>query len=263
MEITLEKILESIIFVSDQPLDLDTLTSIINRGDEAEGEKEEKEGDGEDTVLAESHSKKAIEEALEKLIWKYAADTYPFEVKKVAKGYQFFTKRAFYPYVRKATVIRNQKRLTRATLETLAIIAYRQPATKAEIEFIRGVNCDYAVQKLLEKKLIQIVGRADAVGKPLLYGTSVFFMQYFGINGVEDLPKLQEFEELMEDNMELFKQYQEAKGEENEEGETKQPELALEAEGNEGNEGNKEESELESENGSESENESEDVSNEE
>lgn len=210
MEISLDQILESIIFVSDQPVDFDTLFSIVNRADEAE----EKENDSEGISYDISHSKEAMEEALEKLIWKYAAETYPFEVKKVAKGYQFFTKRAFYPYVKKATVIRNQKRLTRATLETLAIIAYRQPATKAEIEFIRGVSCDYAVQKLLEKKLVQIVGRADAVGKPLLYSTSVFFMQYFGINGVEDLPKLKEFESLMEDHIDLFKQNQEGESEE-------------------------------------------------
>ncbi len=214
MSPSLDQILESIIFVSDQPVDLDTLYSILNQ-EEEEADKEDASQDSENKE--DLFPKEEVEEALEKLIWKYAADTYPFEVKKVAKGYQFFTKRPFYPYVRKATVIRNQKRLTRATLETLAIIAYRQPVTKAEIEFIRGVNCDYAVQKLLEKKLIQINGRADAIGKPLLYGTSIFFMQYFGINGVEDLPKLQEFEELMEDHIELFKLNTERKEEDSNE----------------------------------------------
>jgi len=205
MSVSLAQILESIIFVSDNPVDVETLFSMVNMTDEKEEPKNEKE---EKKKTAPLYAKKEVEEALEKLTWKYTGEEYPFEVKKVAKGYQFFTKRPFYPYVRRATVIRNQKRLTRTTLETLAIIAYRQPVTKAEIEFIRGVNCDYAVQKLLEKKLIQIVGRAEAIGKPLLYGTSVFFMQYFGINGVEDLPKLKEFEELMEDHLDLFKQHQ-------------------------------------------------------
>ena len=186
MDISLEQILESIIFVSDHPIDQESLLAIVNQKDsEKENSAEDKEEEPETQL---QYSEKELKEALEKLQWKYTDESFPFEIKQVAKGYQFFTKRAFYPYVRKATVIRNQKRLTRATLETLAIIAYRQPVTKAEIEFIRGVNCDYAVQKLLEKKLIQIVGRADAVGKPLLYSTSVFFMQYFGINGVEDLP---------------------------------------------------------------------------
>ena len=90
-------------------------------------------------------------------------------------------------------MLRNQKKLSRAALETLSIIAYRQPITRPEIEFIRGVNCDYAIQKLLEKKLIDIAGRADAPGRPLLYQTSPFFMEYFGINDLKDLPTPKDF----------------------------------------------------------------------
>ena len=128
------------------------------------------------------------------------ADRYPFEIKKVGGGYQFFTKKRFHSFVKKATLSKNQKRLTRSALETLSIIAYRQPITKAEMEFIRGVNCDYAVQKLLDKKLVSIVGRSEAPGRPLLYSTSPFFMQYFGLGDIGDLPKLKEFEELAEEH---------------------------------------------------------------
>jgi len=146
---------------------------------------------------------------LNELVDKYQSDIYPFEVKAVAEGYQFFTKRAFYPYVKQATLQKNKKRLSKSALETLAIIAYKQPITKAEAEFIRGVSCDYAIQKLLERKLVSITGRSDAPGRPLLYATSPFFMQYFGIKDVSDLPKLKEFEELAEDHLEMFRQQQE------------------------------------------------------
>lgn len=80
-------------------------------------------------------------------------------------------------------------------METLSIIAYKQPVTKAVIEQIRGVNCDYTIQKLLERDLITIIGRADTIGKPLLYGTSEKFMDYFGLKSIQDLPALKDFED--------------------------------------------------------------------
>jgi segregation and condensation protein B len=88
------------------------------------------------------------------------------------------------------------KRLSTSQLETLSIVAYKQPISKPDIERIRGVNCDFVIQKLLEKELISIIGRSDEVGKPLLYGTSQFFMNYFGINSVDDLPKLKDLEQI-------------------------------------------------------------------
>ena len=85
--------------------------------------------------------------------------------------------------------------MTAAALETLAIIAYKQPVAKSEIEQIRGVSSDYTIQKLMEKELVEIKGRSEDVGKPLLYGTSTYFMDYFGINNLDELPKLREFQE--------------------------------------------------------------------
>jgi len=199
MQGTLSQILEAIIFVSDQPVNESFLLKVL---------KEDTEKAEEASEEASGWSKEQVTEALEQLLEKYADERYPFEVRKVAGGYQFFTKSAYYPYVRKAVLNKNQKRLSRAALETLAIVAYRQPITKTEIEFIRGVSSDYAMQKLLERQLVSITGRADAPGRPLLYSTSPFFMQYFGINDVTDLPKLKEFEDLAEEHLEEFKQHQ-------------------------------------------------------
>ncbi|WP_423148025.1 SMC-Scp complex subunit ScpB [Rubrolithibacter danxiaensis] len=105
-------------------------------------------------------------------------------------GFQFLTKKEFHGIINQLQIQRSKKKLSQAALETLAIIAYRQPITKLEIEQIRGVNCDYTIQKLLEKELITISGKSETVGKPLLYSTSTLFMDYFGINDKAELPKL-------------------------------------------------------------------------
>lgn len=199
MQPALLQIVEAIIFVAEQPVTVPFLLEAINGAKDATP--------GEVEVLGPVEAE-AVQAALDALLTKYHHSDTPFEVRKVAGGYQFFTKQPYYPYVRQAVVHKNQKRLSRAALETLAIVAYRQPITKAEIEFIRGVNCDYALQKLLDKQLLSITGRADAPGRPLLYGTSPFFMQYFGLDDLGDLPKLKEFETLAEDHLEEFRQHQ-------------------------------------------------------
>ncbi len=134
-----------------------------------------------------------VEAAIEGIKEKYNTEFYAFELRQIGGGWQFLTKPAYHKTVALLNGDRFMKRLSAASMETLAIIAYKQPITKSEIESIRGVNCDYAVQKLLEKDLIIISGRnEDAVGKPLLYSTSKSFMDYFGINSSEELPKINE-----------------------------------------------------------------------
>ncbi|WP_461453149.1 SMC-Scp complex subunit ScpB [Mucilaginibacter sp.] len=123
---------------------------------------------------------------------KYSAKHLAIELVKVNNGYQFLTKKEFHPVINLLQAQRSKKKLSQAALETLAVIAYRQPATKTDVEQIRGVNCDYSIQKLLEKELIAIVGKSEAVGKPILYGTSGLFMEYFGINSMNDLPHIKE-----------------------------------------------------------------------
>jgi len=139
-------------------------------------------------------NKSAIDDALARLIVKYETDQTALEFTEIAGGFQFLTKAPFHntigTYLRQIT----RKRLSKAALECLAIIAYRQPVPKSEIEKIRGVNCDYSIQKLLEKELIVISGRSEGPGRPLLYGTSEKFMEHFGLKDISDLPKPKEFQ---------------------------------------------------------------------
>ena len=123
---------------------------------------------------------------------KYKMDSFVIELVHIDGGYQFLTKKEYHPVVNQLQVHRSKKKLSQTAIETLAIIAYKQPITKLEIEQIRGVNCDYTIQKLLEKELITIAGKADTVGKPILYSTSSIFMDYFGINSIADLPRSKE-----------------------------------------------------------------------
>ena len=129
---------------------------------------------------------------LDQLKAKYSSDNYVFALHTFNNKYQFLTKESYHDVLNQLQAHRDRKKLSQAGLETLAIIAYRQPITKLEVEQIRGVNCDYSIQRLLEKDLIKIVGKAESIGKPLLYATSDSFMNHFGINSVKDLPQLKD-----------------------------------------------------------------------
>jgi len=134
-----------------------------------------------------------VEAALDGIHEKYNSEFYPFEVKESGGGWQFLTKKDYHKTIAQLNGDKFLKRLSNAALETLAIIAYKQPITKGEIESIRGVNSDYSIQKLLEKELIIISGRNENLpGKPLVYATSKNFMDYFGINSAADLPRIKE-----------------------------------------------------------------------
>lgn len=170
--------IEALIFASDRALGALELVELVNNS----------QGFIEDRANLDQ-----VEAAVETIKEKYNAEFYPFELRMIGGGYQFLTKKEYYKTVAVLNGDKFLKRLSNAALETLAIIAYRQPITKGEMEAIRGVNCDYAVQKLLEKELIIISGRNEKMpGHPLVYATSRTFMDYFGINSVEDLPKLKE-----------------------------------------------------------------------
>ena len=168
--------IESLIFTCEQPIRLEEIKSALQEAFDTKMKKAE------------------IEQALDLLMQKYQSEEYSMEVVKIAGGYQFLTKGAFHNTVGTHLKQTMKKRLSRAALETLAVIAYKQPTTKVELEKIRGVNCDYAVQKLLEKELITLVGRAEGPGRPLLFSTSQKFMDYFGLKDISDLPKLKEFQ---------------------------------------------------------------------
>jgi segregation and condensation protein B len=126
--------------------------------------------------------------AIQRLDEKFQAEEFAFQLYKASGGYQFLTKPAYQASIGIMLKQQSKKRLSTSAMETLSIIAYRQPISKTEIENIRGVNCDYAVQKLLDKSLIEITGKADTIGRPMLYGTTPKFMEYFGINDLNELP---------------------------------------------------------------------------
>ncbi len=168
---------ESLIFTAEQPI---ALTEIQSSLEEAFGLKFQ-EIELEETILA--------------LKTRYQDESYAFEIVEIAGGYQFMTKAAYHATVGAYLKQIMSRRLSRAALETLSIVAYKQPISKSEIERIRGVNCDYALQKLLEKELVSITGRSDGPGRPLLYGTGQKFMDYFGLKSIKDLPQLKEFKE--------------------------------------------------------------------
>lgn len=167
--------IESLIFCSPDPIKPEDIRACLSEMFEAEVPMED------------------IQAALEKLLQKYEDDNYPFKIFSMGGGYQFLTKPAYQSSISILLKQKSKKRLSTSALETCAIIAYKQPITKHQIEQIRGVNCDYAIQKLLEKELIEIQGKSDGVGRPILYGTTAKFMEYFGINSLKDLPMPKDF----------------------------------------------------------------------
>ncbi len=169
--------IEALIFAADSPVSLEDIRSCLEE------------------TFGLQFSMPEIEAAIGQVKSRYSQEDFAIEVVEIAGGFQFMSKGAFHPIVGTWLKQTTKKRLSQAAIETLAVIAYKQPVSKSEIEQIRGVNCDYSLQKLLEKELVSITGRSDAPGRPLLYGTSVKFMDYFGLKNLSDLPKLKDFKE--------------------------------------------------------------------
>jgi segregation and condensation protein B len=171
-DISLKQVVESIIFVSDAPLSLDRLCSILE-----EFEREE------------------IRAAIDSIVAECRADGRGVELVLVAGGYQFRSRPELADYIRRLKRVK-PARFSPSSLEALAIIAYRQPVTRAEIEYLRGVDSGGILKSLLDKKLIRIIGKKDIPGKPLIYGTTREFMETFSLKDLASLPTLREIEEL-------------------------------------------------------------------
>ena len=166
---------EALIFAAERPLTQIELTDYLGAAFESPMEPER------------------VAACVEAIREKYDAPYYPFSLREIGGGYQLLTKKEFHKTVLQLNGDKHIRKLSAAAMETLAIIAYKQPVTKGEVEYIRGVSADYSIQKLLEKELIVISGRKeDAVGKPLIYSTSRSFMDYLGINSPEALPQLRD-----------------------------------------------------------------------
>jgi len=144
-----------------------------------------------------SVSLKEVDASIEELNSDYEQNSNAFEILKLAGGYVFATRKKFSHFLGKLSAETQRKKLSQSAIETLAIIAYKQPITRTEIEFVRGVNVDYIVNSLLERDLITIKGRADGPGRPILYGTTASFLKVLGLNALEDLPKLKEINDIL------------------------------------------------------------------
>ena len=173
----LEQHIEALIFAADNPVTAKEIKTVL------------------EAAFEQSFQESVIERAVVNVQKRYAEESFSMEIVNIAGGYQFLTKGAFFDTVAMYLKQSTKKRLSRSALETLSIIAYKQPVSKRELEKIRGVSCDYAIQKLLEKELVTIAGRSDGPGRPLLYGTAEKFMDYFGLKDLSDLPKPKDFKE--------------------------------------------------------------------
>ena len=170
--------IEALIFATEHPISVAEMKSVLDATFETDFETTE------------------ILRGVEELKTRYRQEQFSFEIIEIANGFQFLTKPTYHNSVGMFLKQTMKKRLSQAALETLSIIAYKQPVSKTELEQIRGVSCDYAIQKLLEKELVDIKGRSETPGRPLLYGTSDKFMDYFGIKSLNDLPKPKDFKEI-------------------------------------------------------------------
>jgi len=182
MQEKLTQIIESLMFMSDSPLSITKIKTILPE-------------------IAASKIKSSIKE----LNKTYEKTKSALTIIEVANGYQIVTREEYADYIEKLFKGRSASRLTARALETLAIIAYEQPITKVRMEQVRGVNVDGVVKTLLERDLISIVGREKVPGNPLLYGTTNFFLEYFGLKDLSDLPKLKEIDELLKSDDEFLK----------------------------------------------------------
>ncbi len=172
----LDLYIEALIFAAEYALNVEEIRKVVN------------------ITFDQDFKKQHIQELIDNVRDKYEDSELAIQLRGIAGGYLFMTKPQYHRIIGDFLKLSSKKKLSKAAMETLSIIAYKQPITKSEIESIRGVNADYAVQKLLEKELVEITGRHDGPGRPLLYGTSTKFLNHFGISGAGDLPKLKEFE---------------------------------------------------------------------
>jgi segregation and condensation protein B len=170
----LKALIEAILYVAPEPVTLEAVTKSLDSGE-----------------------RERVKAKLQELIEEFAAPQHGIEIRHIAGGYKFSSKAEHHEVLRKfVKSLKPQVRLSKPALETLAVIAYRQPVTLPEIEEIRGVDCAGVIHTLLEKKLVVTSGRKDAVGRPILYRTSRDFLVHFGLKDLGELPSLREFEEL-------------------------------------------------------------------
>ncbi|OGW61072.1 MAG: SMC-Scp complex subunit ScpB [Nitrospirae bacterium RBG_16_64_22] len=183
-------VLEAFLFVAPEPLSVDRMADLFDGVDREE-----------------------VREALTEVRDELEVRDSGLHVVEVAGGWQMVTRPQYAPWVRRL-LSKTPARLSRAGLETLAIVAYRQPVTRAEVEQVRGVDCGGALKTLLERRLVRMLGRMDVAGRPIMYGTTQEFLQYFGLKDLSQLPSLKEFQDMADAELPLELPFGEAEGKE-------------------------------------------------
>jgi len=168
VESSIESVIEAVLFASDESLSPGRLAAIVET------------------------TTKQVKDAIKALNEKYKANNHAFRIEAIAGGFQMLTLPAYNVWIKKLLRVRSDSKLSAAALETLAIIAYKQPIIRADIEAIRGVAAGEMVRSLMYKGLVKIIGRAEVLGRPMLYGTTKKFLEVFGLNTLKDLPKIEE-----------------------------------------------------------------------
>lgn len=166
-----KSIVEAILFATSEPVSPRKLCDIIGNTDT-----------------------KQIREIIESLRQEYDSQNRAFQVEEIADGFQILTKAEYYEWVARLWKKSGDNKLSHAALETLAIIAYKQPIIRADIEAVRGVQSGQMIRTLIDKKLVRIVGKEEVIGRPLLYGTTKTFLEHFGLKSIKDLPKTRELD---------------------------------------------------------------------
>ena len=173
---------EALVFAAEEPIDA---TTIAQSWAEATGLDVPKPGE--------------VNDAVDRINGRLLETERPYSIERWGGGYRFATRKGLAPFLKALFVTDRQRKLSRTLMESLAILAYRQPVSRSELEFVRGVDCDYAIRKLLEFGLIDVVGRSERVGRPLLYGTTDRFLELFGLHTLDELPNLRELESILDD----------------------------------------------------------------
>jgi len=178
-----KEVIEALLFATEEPLTVRQLADIVFGGDQA--------------TVSRRTAEESVLQMIDDLNAEFESGGRAFRIVHVGGGYQFATRPQYGVWLGKMLREKTKRKLSVSALETLAVIAYKQPVTKPEIEAIRGVNIDYVLRTLLERNLVAIIGRAASPGRPLLYGSTQEFLKRFGLNDLSELPKPREIDELL------------------------------------------------------------------
>lgn len=179
LEVTMESVIEAVLFASDEPVSINKLASVVETGS------------------------RQVRQYMKDLNKKYRENGISFRIEKIAGGYQMMTLPEYNNWLRKLIKARSDNKLSSAAMETLAIISYKQPIIRADVESIRGVSSGEMIRNLMSKGLVKITGRAEMLGRPMLYGTTKKFLEVFGLNSLKDLPKIEELKKPTEKSPEV------------------------------------------------------------